>query len=58
MRILPAAPTRNFRDPHPGAYVKTPLGEGKTVEEKADEKNRRGPAVIVDLSAEAKALIS
>ena len=58
MRILPAAPTKDFRDPHPGAYVKTPLGEVESAKEKVDEKDRHGPAVIVDLSAEAKALIS
>jgi hypothetical protein len=58
MRILPAEPTRNFRDPHPGTHDRPPLGEGETAEEKVVKKDRRGPAVIVDLSAEAKALIS
>lgn len=58
MRVLPAKSTKDFRDPYPGARNKTPLGKVKTVEETVDEKDRYGPAVIVDLSAEAKALIS
>lgn len=58
MRILPAASTKDFRDPHPGTHDRPPQGEVTIAEEIVVKKDRRGPAVIVDLSAEAKALIS
>ncbi len=58
MRILTAGLTRDFKDPHPGACFSRLLSEVETAEEIVVKKDRHGPAVIVDLSAEAKALIS